>query len=179
MATRWRWPPESWLGNRSSREVNCSSAAAQATRRSISGFGDLVDAQPERQVPSDRHPSDKARRTGTPWRCRACSARACHVGLADDDTAGIHFVEPGDRIQQSRFAATGRPEKNGEIARRDSNRMSRRTCTGHRICSAVEWKFQTCSALHCARRNAPHEVSVPTGNRRPAAAAPSERSQPY
>ena len=39
MATRWRWPPESWSGRRSSRWVICRSSAAWLTRFSISGLG--------------------------------------------------------------------------------------------------------------------------------------------
>ena len=38
MATRWRWPPESWAGLRSSRSVSSSISAASCTRRARSDF---------------------------------------------------------------------------------------------------------------------------------------------
>ncbi|MNL59367.1 hypothetical protein D3C87_1830920 [compost metagenome] len=41
MATRWRCPPDSWLGRRSSRWVICSMAATSSMRFLRSGLGIL------------------------------------------------------------------------------------------------------------------------------------------
>ena len=39
IATRWRWPPESWAGRRASRCSICSVFATLATARRRSAFG--------------------------------------------------------------------------------------------------------------------------------------------
>ena len=71
IATRWRWPPESWLGRRSSRCSICSVLATSATAASRSRLRHAAHLHAERHVLLDRHVRDRARRTGTPWRCRA------------------------------------------------------------------------------------------------------------
>jgi hypothetical protein len=46
MATRWRWPPESWRGLRVEQGVDAEDARRpRRTRCSISAFGDAADLQ--------------------------------------------------------------------------------------------------------------------------------------
>ena len=73
MATRWRWPPESCRGLRSSSLVGelQKISAASRTRCSISALGRRRGSSGRR--PCCRTPScaGRARSSGTPWRCRA------------------------------------------------------------------------------------------------------------
>ena len=46
MATRWRWPPESAFGLRSSNSVMSRMRAASVTRALISGFGKCFSRRP-------------------------------------------------------------------------------------------------------------------------------------
>ena len=75
MATRWRWPPDSWRGLRSRRATMPQHRAASSTRASISAFGPR-DRAGRRRCSRRRSYAGRARRTGTPWRCRGPWARS-------------------------------------------------------------------------------------------------------
>ena len=74
-ATRWRWPPESWRGRRSSRwSISSDSAtrcdAARAARRLL----EPADAQRVADVLAPRSCAGRARSSGTPSRRRGRAA---------------------------------------------------------------------------------------------------------
>jgi hypothetical protein len=60
--------------------------------------------------------ADRARRTGTPWRCRDPSGGVVDVAPADPDLAAADLFEAGDHPEQGRFAAAGRADEHDELA---------------------------------------------------------------
>ena len=94
MATRWRWPPESCAGRRSSSGSSCRMRATSSTR-SFCTF--RLPWRSTARTRCSRAPScaDRARRTGTPSRCRALRGRR------------VGHIEPP--MQQSPSVIASRP----------------------------------------------------------------------
>ena len=115
-ATRWRWPPESCAGLRSSTRSRSSIAAASRTRASISARGVPRSVKPEREILRDRHV--RIQRVVLEHHRDVAIARR-HVvddALADRKRARRDRFEPGDHAQQRRLAAAGRPDQHEQLA---------------------------------------------------------------
>ena len=116
MATRWRWPPESWLGLRSSRCSICSILATSRDRllalrlRHAAHLHAEGDVLRHRHVRIERvgleHHGDVALR-----RVQLVDARAVDADLALGDR-----LQPGDHVEQRRLAAARRADQHEEAA---------------------------------------------------------------
>jgi hypothetical protein len=115
MATRWRWPPESCDGRRSSRCDRSRIAAASDL------FLDLLvrtpgDLQRKAHVFADRHM--RIERIGLEDHRDVAGARRQVVDdiVADLDRAAADIFEAGDHPQRRRFSAAGRADQSDELA---------------------------------------------------------------
>ena len=116
MATRWRWPPESWLGLRSSRWPICSVSATSATALSRSGFGTPRISMPKAMFCATvmfgiervglEHHGDVALR-----RMQVVDRAAVDADLARGDR-----LQPGDGVEQRGLAAARRADQHEEAA---------------------------------------------------------------
>ena len=115
-ATRCCWPPDSWLGRRSSSAVipsrsalrrKRSSRSALATRRTFKTEEDILRHRQvrEQRIGLEHHGKIAARR-----------GRVGHVAPADKDSPRRRALQPGNQAQGRGLAAAGRPEQNGEVA---------------------------------------------------------------
>ena len=115
MATRWRWPPESWRGLRSSSGPISRICAASFTRVLISVFGHAAVAQAVGHVVVDGHV--RIERVVLEHH-RDVAIRRLDVvddAAADIDLAGGHRLEAGDHPQQRGLAAAGRADQHAEL----------------------------------------------------------------
>ena len=116
MATRWLWPPDSWLGRRFSRCSICRISAALATRAVDLGLGRAQVLEAEAQVLLDAHM--RVERVGLEHHRHAARRRQQVVAAlaVDVDLAGADLLEAGDHPQQRGLAAAGRADEDGEGA---------------------------------------------------------------
>ena len=116
MATRWRWPPESWLGLRSSRWPICSMSATCLIAFSRSGFGTPRISMPKAMFPRNRHV--RIERVGLEHHGDVALGRmqsADRLAL-DGDLARGDRLQPGDGVEQGGLAAAGRTDEHEEPA---------------------------------------------------------------
>ena len=133
-ATRWRCPPESARGLRSSSASIPSSSAASSTRRSISAFGELADPEAEGEVLAHAHL--RIERVVLEDHRDVALARRDVVddALADPDRPRRERLEPGEQPQRRRLARAGRADEHHELAVRDLERELR---DGGRLAEAL------------------------------------------
>ena len=114
MATRWRWPPESSAGRRSSSGSSDSIRLASATRSAISARAGLL--QPQAHVVADR--KVRVERVGLEDHGDLTLRRRRRVdaGPVEQHVAGGGVLKPGDDPQQRRLAAAGRADEDTELA---------------------------------------------------------------
>ena len=116
MATRWRWPPESCAGLRSSSGSICSSFAAQAMRRSISARSSFCADEAELEVPA--HGLGRIERVGLEHHGEAAilGIEVGDVAVADGDPAGGDVEQAGEQVEQRGLAAARGAEQDQELA---------------------------------------------------------------
>ena len=116
IATRWRWPPESWRGLRPEQfgDAQDFRRAAHAPR----DVGLVVAGHPqaEAEILFDRHV--RIERVGLEHHGDAAIGR---LDIVDDLAADRHLalgdvLEPGDHAQQRRFPAARRADEDHEFA---------------------------------------------------------------
>ena len=115
-ATRWRWPPESWRGRRSSRWSISSAAATSPTLLRAVRAAHLPDPQRIADVLADRHV--RIERVALEHHRDVAVARlqSRDIALADQDAACRRHFEPGEDAQRRRLAAARGPEQRQERA---------------------------------------------------------------
>ena len=119
MATRWRWPPESCVGLRVEQLARCCRISAARWHPPLDlGLGRCPPCRrPKRDVLARRSCADRARRTGTPSRCRGRPAATSLTGSPSiAELAVADVLEAGDHAQQGRLAAARRPDEDDELA---------------------------------------------------------------
>ena len=116
MATRWRWPPESWLGLRSSRWPICSISATSRDRLLALRLRHAADLHAEGDVPGHRHV--RIERVGLEHHGDVALGRMQVVDRAavDADLARGDRLQPGDGVEQRGLAAAGRADQHQEAA---------------------------------------------------------------
>ena len=146
IATRWRWPPESCRGLRSSSDSSPSERPICSTRGRISGSRHPARAEPEGDVVEHRHVRvervvlEDHRDVALP------GARVVDAPVADQDLALGHRLEPGDHPERGRLSAAGRPDEARRTRRRRprarsrrARRRTRRTPSSRRRTSRTPW----------------------------------------
>ena len=122
-ATRWRWPPESWPGLR-------SSSVEQPQR--LGGPLDLgrplllVDAAlAERELNVLRHRQVRVQRVALEDHgdVAVLGVDVVHDALADGDSAARELLQAGHHAQRGRLAAARRAEEHEELAVGDVQRQ--------------------------------------------------------
>ena len=118
-ATRWRSPPESSPGRRSSRPSSAERLRGLAHARRDRRLRLAARPQPERDVALDRQVREQ-REALEDHRDAAPRRRDARLVVAVDQHApGVRRLEPGDRAQQRRLAGAGGAEHGDELTRRD------------------------------------------------------------
>ena len=84
MATRWRWPPDSWRGRRSSSWVDAEHVGGALRRASRSRPAASCGRAGRRRCSRTRSGRGRARSSGTPWRCRGRAGGHQLTDLAGD-----------------------------------------------------------------------------------------------
>ena len=118
-ATRWRCPPESWLGRARARSCSETSSSASATRVCTSGFGHLLAPQAEGDVVL--HAQVVEQRVGLEHRVDVAAVRRDlgDVVAVEADRAVRGLLEAGDQAQRRRLPAARRAEQREELALAD------------------------------------------------------------
>jgi hypothetical protein len=98
-ATRWRWPPESFL--HALRDLGAAEATHLQAERHV-----VVDAHMRIERVVLKHHGDVA----------IHGRQMIDQSFADQDLAGSDGFESGDHPQRRRLAAPGRPYENHELA---------------------------------------------------------------
>lgn len=119
MATRWRWPPESCLGIRSSSPSSPRSLAASSARRLRSSARDAAHLEPVGDVVEHVHVRVEGVVLEHHRNVAILGFLAGDVLVADEDAAAGDFLKPGDAAQGRGLAAAGRPDHDHEGAVRD------------------------------------------------------------
>ena len=117
IATRWRWPPESWprLAVEIGRQVQHVAAPHPRCFCDL-GLGHAGHAQPEADVAAHAHV--RVERVGLEHHRQPAlgGGDARHVGAVDQDPPVGHVLQPGDEAQQGRLAAARRADEDDERA---------------------------------------------------------------
>ena len=116
IATRWRWPPESWPGLRSSHSVSPRIAGRLADPRRRSRPWASCASAARSRCSRRRSCAGRARSSGRPSRRRDPRGDVVDDALADPDRARRDRLEPGDHPQHRRLAAARRPDDDHELA---------------------------------------------------------------
>ncbi len=116
IATRWRWPPESWPGLRSRSSSICRISAASRILRSISGRAHAHGLEAEGQVLAHAHV--RVERVGLEDHGELALGRRHlgHVRAVDQDVAVGDLLEAGDHPEQRRLAAARGADEDHELA---------------------------------------------------------------
>ena len=116
IATRWRWPPESWPGLRSRSSPICRISAASRILRSISARAHAHGLEAEGEVLPDAHV--RVERVGLEDHGELALGRRHlgHVCAVDEDVAAADLLEAGDHPEQRRLAAAGGADEDDELA---------------------------------------------------------------
>ncbi len=122
MATRWRCPPESCAGLRSSRSDEVEQRRDLLDPPSDLGLRHSPDLQAVAEVLANAHV--RIQRVALEDHRDVSMARReiGHVAPADRDLARRHLLEPGDRAKERRLAAARRPDERDELAVADLER---------------------------------------------------------
>src|SRR4051812_45286105 len=152
IATRWRWPPESAPGRRSSSSESPRTSATCLTRRSR-GLVDAPKAQAEAEVAA--HGQVRVQRVVLEDHRDVALARlqARDVALADVHAARGGLLDAGDEAQQGRLATARRADEDHELALVD---LERHVVDRARAVAEGLGQFGQSDAAHLA----PHLVSV-------------------
>ncbi len=116
-ATRWRWPPESWAGFRSSTGSRPSARAASSTRSVDRVPRGAPHPEPEAEVLPHRHVG--VERVGLEDHRDVALLRRerGHVPIADQDRGPpVGRLQPGDHSERGALAAAGRSHQHHEFA---------------------------------------------------------------
>ena len=116
IATRWRWPPESSAGLRSSSSSSPSVVATSSDAAVTLGLRHMTEPQAERRDSRDGHV--RVERVVLKHH-REVAVLGPHVGdvvVADEDAAGGDRLEARDHPQERRLAAAGRADEHHELA---------------------------------------------------------------
>ena len=116
MATRWRWPPESWRGIALEQRREPEDLRGALDARLDLLLRRAAQLQREGHVVGDRHV--RVERVVLEHHGDVALFRR-HVvddALADADLSRGDVLEPGDHPQQGRLAAARRPDQDDELA---------------------------------------------------------------
>ena len=155
IATRWRWPPESCFGRRSSSASSSSSAATRATRDATRRAAEPAHAERELEVLARRHVRDRARSPGTPSRrCAPAAGRRSRRGRRCGSRRAVALLEAGDAAAAPSTcrSPTARPApaaRRRSTSQRDSRR--RRGCRPGRSCRRARGRRAPCSRRRSVR----------------------------
>jgi hypothetical protein len=123
IATRWRWPPESWRGKRSSSGVRPRISAARPTFWSISALSALGQHQREGHVVAHRHV--RVQRVVLEHH-RDVALLGRHVSLTTRSPMRISpprdLLEPGDHAQQRDLPQPDGPTSTAAMAAQRATR---------------------------------------------------------
>ena len=116
IATRWRWPPESWPGFRLRWSTRPMMRAVSAIRSAGFRLRHLPHPQREADVLGNRHV--RVQRVVLEHHGDVARARrqVVHDAVADLDLAVGDLLETGDHAQGGRLAAAGRADEHDELA---------------------------------------------------------------
>ena len=122
-ATRWRWPPESWPGLRSSSAPRPRVSAARLTLVARSSLIDAALAQRELDVLG--HGQVRVQRVALEdhGHVAVLGVDVVDHAVADGDGAVVDLLEPGDEAQRRRLAAARRAEQHEQLAVGDVQRQ--------------------------------------------------------
>ncbi len=115
IATRCRWPPESWAGLRPSRSESSSSSATSRTRRSRSRLLDAAPSSAGRRCSPRPSGTGRARSSGRPSRRRGPSAARTVTSRSPIQMPRVDLLEPGEHPQRGRLAGAGRPDEDHQL----------------------------------------------------------------
>ena len=169
-ATRWRWPPDSCAGLRSSSAVDAQRCGHLAARvRRSRAVGDAAHPQPERQVLA--HGLVRIQRVALEHHRQIASLRrhAGHVAPVDQDAPARRRLETGDQPQHRALAAARRPDQHQQLAvarSRGRGRAPPRRPFGKDLADALE-RRSTPSTLHRAGRQARDDAALRKRRRAP------------
>ena len=123
-ATRWRWPPESWLGRRfaKSRELDgfeklLDAGADLRFGRALASFS---HAETEGDIFEDVEMLEEGVVLEDESRPALIRALPGDVAIAEEDLAVIRKLESRDDTQQCCFAGSARAEQSHQLATLDS-----------------------------------------------------------
>ena len=119
MATRWRWPPESWPGRRSRSGSISSMRAACGDALGDLGAGEAGVLEAEGEVLAHGHVRVEGVGLEDHGEAAVGGAGLGDVAAVDGDAAGGGAVEAGDEAQQRGLAAAGGADEDHELAVRD------------------------------------------------------------
>ena len=116
MATRWRWPPESWPGRRSRSGVDLEHAGGLGDALGDLGLRQAGVLEAEGEVLAHGHV--RVERVGLEDHGEAAvgGADLRDVAAVDGDGAGGRAVEAGDQAQERGLAAAGGADEDDELA---------------------------------------------------------------
>ena len=153
MATRWRWPPESWSGRWSARSVQ-----AEVLERLLHALGARSAGMPASIIGSAMFSAAVSR--GTRWKLwktkpmRSLRTRACSSG---DSVVTSRAFEPvvrrrwagraAQQVEQRRFARARRPHHRHVLAGGDARSSPQRM---HLAVTELEYALDAVRARSCA-----------------------------
>ena len=115
-ATRWAWPPETWVGLRFSKPGELDEGQHLADAALDLAVLDLLAAQAEGDVLVDREVREEGVVLEDGVDVPPVRRQPGHVLAVQLDQAGRRLLEAADHAQRRGLAAAGRPQEGEELA---------------------------------------------------------------